>query len=976
MVSRERLRRAIALGLLLLVAVVAGLHAWRATTDRPGARLLLPSWELRAPDAAGTLTQMIALPGHFEDRIPPTAAHFDLHAVVPLPPELQGRELTLSIPFHGGIDALVVDGVPAVSQQDDLVRGYRSRGPHEFRLPHVPTARAFVTLDLQVANTWTQAAWFDTVPRLHPSDERDAHTLYVRAVDDVIAAFAIGLLLQIAWVYQAVFREEKRRRAYVFFAVQISAASVVHFYYLGLTQGLFGTADVSVVGVFIPAAAVASVYFTHAQFELAPPSPFWLGLLALDLLAAVVFHGPFLATPWVGPTMIASLVVIFLYQLVTLGRLALLARPPPGVRLVLLCWVVLAVGSVDDFPFWLGWGELFGGGHGDIVALAIFATLQATNLAREHTASMQRGDQLNAVLAERVTALELRERENLALNGELQRQIADRSRQLFAALSFVGAATAEATPRLAIGTRVQGRYRVIRELGEGGMGTVYEVHRDLDGRRLALKVTRRTDGPSLARLAREAHVAATIVHPYVVGVVDVDIATDGYLYIVLEYVDGPTLGALRSRFGDVAWALRLLAQMGKGLQTLHDHGIVHRDFKPENVLVADPEGAPVARVTDFGISRLTIGTASRPAPAMPDPRAAVSLAHVGGGYADASEDTGVRQHRHRRIAGGSAEPDDARPAHRGRGAGGHAGVHGARARRSGAPADAGGRRLRSGDGGLRDARPGDAVPRAPGARSPARRRGHARDVAPSRRQGAGLGRPRPPRPPARGAGHDDRRGARSRSFGAPVSRRVRRGDERRARPGAARSEERQSRAGVGLVAVAQVEGERTEADRVARLHRVRNRGLELASVDEGAVGRALVHQRHPPRRDEEVRVQLGHVRVAKDQIAVGRAPDADAFGEGIAWLLHDRHEDGRLQRAGDGAHVDHRRLVEDALLRLGIVRRGRGARLGPARVRRDEEQVGITRPELRKIELPGQPATLGDVEGGRGAAGHARGQKV
>ncbi len=892
---------------------------------------------------------------------------------MPLPPELQGRELTLSIPFHPGLDALVVDGVPAVSLQDDLVRGYRSRGPHEFRLPHGTAAS--VTLDLQVANTWTQAAWLDTVPRLHPSDERDGHTLYVRAVDDVVAAFAIGLLLQLAWVYRTVFREGKRRRAYVFFAVQISAASYIHFFYLGLSQGLLGTADVAFNGLLIPGAAVASVYFTHAQFELAPPSPVWLGILGLNVLAAIVFHGPFEATVWVGRTMILSLTVIFLYQLVTLGRLALRGDAPFGVKTVLGCWIVLALGSADDFPFWLGFGLLFGGGHGDIVALAIFATLQATNLAREHTASMQRGDELNATLAERVTALEMRERENLVLNAELQRQISDRSRQLFAALSFVGTATAEPTPRLAVGTRVQGRYRVIREIGEGGMGTVYEVHRVEDGRQLALKVTRRTDGPSLARLAREAHVAATIVHPHVVGVVDVDIATDGYLYIVLEYVDGPTLAGLRPRFGDVPWALGLLAQMGEGLQTLHDHGIVHRDFKPENVLVAHSDGVPVARVTDFGISRLTLGTVSRPAPAMPDPRA-TSLAPVGGGFADASADTGIVSIAALHTFDGLDGPTE--------------------------PSSRTTPGLLTEEGVL----VGTPVYMAPELADPAHPLTPAADVF-----GLGmvayemLARELPFRAPPvldrlrgatvmpatslRRAGKGQDSAARARlgllpgelvtmidaaldldpsvrpsagAFAEAMRAALRRGGD------AGRSEHREPRPGVGLVAVAQIEGERSEADRVSRPHRVRRRRLELPPVDEGAVGRALVDQRHPARLDEEVRVQLGHVRVAKDDVAVGRAPDADALGEGVARLLHDRHEDGRLQRAGDGAHVHHRRLVEDPLLGLGIT--GRGARLRPASVGRHQELVRVARAKLREIELSGEPATLGHVEGGKAAAGH------
>jgi serine/threonine-protein kinase len=181
------------------------------------------------------------------------------------------------------------------------------------------------------------------------------------------------------------------------------------------------------------------------------------------------------------------------------------------------------------------------------------------------------------------------------INAELRRQVAERSREL-----------ADALARLAQGPRaidahriIDGRYRVIRQLGAGGMGTVYEVERAADSRRLALKTLRGVGSPEvMARFAREAQIAASIEHPNLVSVLDVGI--DGGLFLVMPLVAGGSLEHARKQFGDPAWARPFLTQIASGLVALHERGIIHRDLKPGNVLLA----GDVAMISDFGLSSL------------------------------------------------------------------------------------------------------------------------------------------------------------------------------------------------------------------------------------------------------------------------------------------------------------------------------------------------------------------------------------
>ncbi|HEX8792046.1 MAG TPA: protein kinase [Polyangiaceae bacterium] len=182
---------------------------------------------------------------------------------------------------------------------------------------------------------------------------------------------------------------------------------------------------------------------------------------------------------------------------------------------------------------------------------------------------------------------------------ELRRQVSERSRQLADAL----AAMSESEPQpVAVGEVVEQRYRVVRELGAGGMGTVHEVVRVTDGRRLALKTLRgRVDRGTMARFAREAQIATELTHPNLVPVLDLGVTPGGMMYLVMELIEGTTLEDERSHFGRPAWALPLLRQVATGIGAIHERGIIHRDLKPANVLVSR-DG--VARIADFGIASL------------------------------------------------------------------------------------------------------------------------------------------------------------------------------------------------------------------------------------------------------------------------------------------------------------------------------------------------------------------------------------
>ncbi len=143
------------------------------------------------------------------------------------------------------------------------------------------------------------------------------------------------------------------------------------------------------------------------------------------------------------------------------------------------------------------------------------------------------------------------------------------------------------------------RYEVERELGSGGMATVYLAKDLKHERQVALKVLR----PDLAavlgveRFLREVRIEANLSHPHILPLYDSGEA-DGFLYYVMPYVDGESLRDKLSREGElpIAEAVRILREVADALSHAHEQGVVHRDIKPDNVMLSGRH----AMVTDFG----------------------------------------------------------------------------------------------------------------------------------------------------------------------------------------------------------------------------------------------------------------------------------------------------------------------------------------------------------------------------------------
>ena len=155
-----------------------------------------------------------------------------------------------------------------------------------------------------------------------------------------------------------------------------------------------------------------------------------------------------------------------------------------------------------------------------------------------------------------------------------------------------------------IGTLISERYRLEEKIGSGGMSSVYRAFDPTLERWVAIKLMHRDishDPDQLERFRREARAVAQLNHPHVVTVIDAG-EDDGAPYIVFEYVEGETLKHRIRRLGrlPVSEAVAYAIEIGRALEAAHASKLVHRDVKPQNVLI-DPDGR--AKVTDFGIAR-------------------------------------------------------------------------------------------------------------------------------------------------------------------------------------------------------------------------------------------------------------------------------------------------------------------------------------------------------------------------------------
>ncbi|PTL78872.1 serine/threonine protein kinase [Vitiosangium sp. GDMCC 1.1324] len=177
---------------------------------------------------------------------------------------------------------------------------------------------------------------------------------------------------------------------------------------------------------------------------------------------------------------------------------------------------------------------------------------------------------------------------------------------------------------MAPGHALAGRYTVLDVLGQGGMGVVLAAYDARLDRRVALKLVRSReadgggDGLAQVRMVREAQSMARLNHPHVVSVYDAGTLEDGSVFIAMEYVQGQTLRSWCQHTPPRHWREVIGAYLdaGRGLAAAHAAGLVHRDFKPDNVLVGE-DGR--VRVTDFGLARAgsAPGDTARPVTAIP-----------------------------------------------------------------------------------------------------------------------------------------------------------------------------------------------------------------------------------------------------------------------------------------------------------------------------------------------------------------------
>ncbi len=493
--------------------------------------------------------------------LPDREVDWTLARDVEIPEAWRDQPLTLALPLYlGPALRVTIDGVqaPAIDREGTTCA---------FRLPASPATTRHLVIAGHHAHFFD--AKIQAAPAISRTDRGDPAYVTRSTITRYSTSLTLGLLVMVTFVYLVSWVMD-RRPADGWFGAQaaggLGLVAVAFSFrapawpYLAQLSPLFGAISVATGAAFI-----------RAYFSLAP-LPRWVAALvpAACVLTIVAYLRPFEPIWWVlGLT---TLPAGFACSMLLLSRAVRDPQHASDARLFAIAWVVTASTAVLDNLLTLGYPVI------PVVtmplALALYGFVQTFVVSR---------DRLR------------RTREAERLNVELRRQVADRSRELADALT---GHTPSNVP-IANGNIVEDRYKVIRQLGAGAMGAVYEVERISDGRRCALKViTMRATGDILARFAREAQLAATLDAPNLVAVIDVGMSRTLGLFLVMELVRGGSLEQQRARFGDGAWARPLCRQIAAGLAVMHAADVLHRDLKPANVLL---DGG-TAKIADFGLA--------------------------------------------------------------------------------------------------------------------------------------------------------------------------------------------------------------------------------------------------------------------------------------------------------------------------------------------------------------------------------------
>jgi hypothetical protein len=528
----------------------------------------LTQWTLVAPSGA---RRAVTLPARFSADDMGTDGHIVLETEFAVPPSWRGGPVSVVLRSSTGPARLDADGVRVLPSVLGQARTWRIDA----------AARGAGTVGLRLDLDARPDRILTTAPRASPTENGDAGSRAVAAFNFDSAFVSTTLLGLLSAMLAGIFALDRRRVEYGWLALAGAASAVLASAGMGPPDALLARTN-SVYPPCGTVAIVAAMFFLRRYLERPPPWKGWIAWMALAVALPVLPLAP-------RPREVAQTIVLVtntpLIAYVCAIPIASLRSGPKRVSAVLLTggYVAMTLAIVPDFVAYFGLHELAGGAHFMWLGMAALQLSGVAVIVRDYVVSM---------------------REIHALNEELRHQVAERSRELTEVLAHSPGKVAPAA--LDVGDVFDGRYRVKRALGQGGMGAVYEVERTRDARLLALKVvTRELSGRAAARFAREAEIGARVKHENLVSIVDVGIAARGTPFLVMELVEGGSLEDRRGRFGDVAWALPVLRQVAAGLAELHANHIVHRDLKPGNVLLAGTNGsdAPVAKISDFGISR-------------------------------------------------------------------------------------------------------------------------------------------------------------------------------------------------------------------------------------------------------------------------------------------------------------------------------------------------------------------------------------
>jgi serine/threonine-protein kinase len=580
------------LGLALLLALGAATGCVEDVPTRT-----LKSWTLEV----GETHAPVELPAHLGHGLDEREGDYALRTRVALDPDWRGQNLTLTIPVQRTVFELRVDGRRVPYLDEHPFDRFRIMSAHRFRIDGALTDRAEIDLELRGHVALAEASWWDLAPTLARGPFGDRWTRIMNGWNQATAWISLIALATLAIIFWMLHLHAFLRHAHnsetdnknTEFAKLAGGAALYPAVQLGLLQPLLGRRDIGLLAIAVLVTAKASVSLARKLVGL-PPLPRWTWwamflLTPIVLVASGGFIGRSAGIAWI----VFVAVVIAVIGLETMLR-AVGSVARSDLRWMVALWGLACLGGLPDMLRAAGWGVYLGGVQLTCAALLVFVDVQAWMMSRDHTELLLRQGALNRELEGRVREVE-------ALNEELRRKVGDRSRELSVALRKL---RVEGDVELATGTVLGDRYRVVTPLGAGAMGAVYRVERLSDGRSLAAKVVRgRVRPDTLERFTREAELTARVDHPNVVRVFDVDVTSDGELFLVMELVDGRSLEDERARFGDRAFAHAVVAQIAGALQAIHSCGIVHRDLKPANVLVSMTDG-PRIKVADFGIAGL------------------------------------------------------------------------------------------------------------------------------------------------------------------------------------------------------------------------------------------------------------------------------------------------------------------------------------------------------------------------------------